>query len=189
MFEHKFLYEIYSNYVKYKLYTDNLYQKSLVSKFFKGIMALSFMCGSLSSLFLGLVSCGELIRGIFVIVGDSSAGKSGIFGNGGSSTVARESSIFGAGDSSPGLQGESVVWYIGDSSLGLWVSPASGLLTGDNSGLWGESASASTVGVSCSSESELVGDSSSLLGGRGMDTLLSVLTWDLPWRWLKAASL
>ena len=43
--------------------------------------------------------------------------------------------------------------------------------------LWGESASASAVGDSCLSESELVSDSLSLLGGRGMDTLLSVLTW------------
>ena len=67
-------------------------------------------------------------------------------------------------------------------------SPASGLLAGDNSRLWGESASASAVGDSCLSESELVGDSSSLLG-EGLDTLLSVLTWDLLWRQLKAVSL
>ena len=68
-------------------------------------------------------------------------------------------------------------------------SPASGLLSGYNSRLWGESALSSAVGASFSSESELVGDSSSLLGGRGMDTLLSVLTWGLPWRQLKAALL
>ena len=83
-------------------------------------MALIFICGSLSSLFPGLGFGGELVRGIFVIVGDSSAGKSGIFGIGDSSTVAGESGIFGIGDYSPGLQGESSVWYVGDSSLGLW---------------------------------------------------------------------
>ena len=68
-------------------------------------------------------------------------------------------------------------------------SLASGLPTGDNSfGLVGESAPASAVGDSCSSESDLDGDSS-LLRDRGMDTLWSVLTWGLPWSWLKAVSL
>ena len=82
-------------------------------------MALSFICGSVSSLFPGLGSHGELVRGIFVIVGDSSAGKLGIFSIGDSSTVAGESGIFSAGDSSPGLWRESGIWYVGDSSLGL----------------------------------------------------------------------
>ena len=57
--------------------------------------------------------------------------------------------------------------------------PASGLLAVDNSKLWVESVSASAVGDSCLSESELFCDSSSLLRGRGMDTLLSVLTCGL----------
>ena len=67
-------------------------------------------------------------------------------------------------------------------------SLASGLLAGDNSGLWGELALASAVGDSCL----LVRASWLLLvttEGRGMDTLLSILTWGLLWRWLKAASL
>ena len=68
-------------------------------------------------------------------------------------------------------------------------SLSSGLLVGDNSfGLGGESASASAVGDSCLSELELLGDSSSLRGRR-MDTLWSVLTWDLLFSKLKAASL
>ena len=32
MFEHEFLYEIYLNYMKYKLYVDNLYQMSLAGE-------------------------------------------------------------------------------------------------------------------------------------------------------------
>ena len=67
----------------------------------------------------GLGFCGELVRGIFVII-DSSAGKLGICSVGDSSTVVGESSIFGAGGSSPGLQGETVVLGHGDYSLGLW---------------------------------------------------------------------
>ena len=67
----------------------------------------------------GLGFCGELVRGIFIII-DSSAGKSGICSVGDSSTVVGEFGIFGTGGSSLGLQGESVVLYIGDSTLGLW---------------------------------------------------------------------
>ena len=62
-------------------------------------------------------------------------------------------------------------------------------LAGDDFGLWGESASASAVGDSCLLELELVGDFSSLLMRRGMDSLFSVLTWGLLWMWLKTASL
>ena len=69
-------------------------------------------------------------------------------------------------------------------------SQASVLLAGDNSGLWGELISTSAVGGdSCSLESELVGDSSSLVMWRGIDMLLSVFTWGLLWRQLKAVSL
>ena len=65
---------------------------------------------------------------------------------------------------SPRSVGES--WASGTLVIPLLDSRgslASGLLTGDNSRLWGELASGSAVGDSCSSESELVGDSSSLL--------------------------
>ena len=60
---------------------------------------------------------------------------------------------------------------------------------GDRSlGLRGELASASAVDDSYMAESELFGNSSSPRG-RGIDPVLSVLTWGLLQRWLKAASL
>ena len=88
----------------------------------------------------------------------------------------------------PLLLGSLISLVLLTPSLVCEGSLASGLLAGDNSRLWGELATASAVGDSCSSESELVGDSSSLMG-RGMNTLLSVLTSGLMWRQLKAASL
>ena len=103
----------------------------------------------LSSLFPGLGSHGELIRGIFILVDESSSGKLGIYSVGDSSTVAGEPSILGTGDSSPGLCRESGIWYVGNSSLSLLGESASGLLAGDNSRLWGELASASAFGDSC----------------------------------------
>ena len=99
-----------------------------------------------------------LVWGILGFSGDSTAGESG---------------ISGIGDFSLGLQGDSGIGYIGNSCPGLWGSLSSGLLACDNSsGLGGESASVSAVSDSCSSKSELVGDSSPLKG-KGMDTLLS----------------
>ena len=63
-------------------------------------------------------------------------------------------------------------------------SPLSGVPAGDtSSGVCGESASASgAVGDSTSWSSESIGDSSSLVIGRGINTLLSAFTWALLWR-------
>ena len=118
--------------------------------------------------------------------------------SGGSSSLLVTSPLVCEGSQTPALVISPLVCG-GSLSAGVpWLvtplcgmgNPAFGVLTGDSSlGLQGELASASAVGdsTSWSLGSESDGDSSSLL--RGMDALLSVFTWGLPWRQLKAVSL
>ena len=125
-------------------------------------------------IFPGLGSLVGLTRGMFGFIGDSATGSLASLALMTLPLVCKESTTLAVLVTPP---------------LVSRGSPSSGLLAVDNPWAWGgELVSASAVHDSCSSESELVGDSSSLRG-RGMDTLLSVLTWGFLWRSLKAVLL
>ena len=95
------------------------------------------------------------------------------------------SGLLGRGSLFAALTGDLLLLLCGGSAS----ASALGVDNSDTS--VGESASTSVVGDSSSGQLELksVDDSSSLLAGRGMDILGSVLTCSLPFSWFKVVSL
>ena len=86
-----------------------------------------------------------------------------------------------------GSQSQALLVCLGTSLLDIWVCPSLALLVSDSLCWCGESATTS-AGLSDASVLDLV-DSSSLNIRRGNNRKLSVLTWGLQLRHLRAASL